>query len=488
MQQPELPELGVGIVFFPGLEPLLEAGRSLIDVIEIEPQPFWYKHHQSDSPYTIDRTYIDRIVAFPQRKIVHGVGFPVGSSQPIDQDQLTPFLETVSLLEAPWVSEHLSFLKAGSAQSSFNTGFLLPPLQTNETVRIAAEKIGELKSRLGVSFAFETGVNYLRPIKGEMADGEFWRAVAEEADCGIVLDLHNLWANQLNGRQSVMSAVSQLPLDRVWEIHLAGGDKFRNYWLDAHSDLTPVALIEVAEEVISWLPNLRAIVFEIIPDYLAFKNIDIDQMLDHIKKLRQLWSVRGTKADRACFYERQSRQRSADRIPSTVEWENSLGSLVVGRPAGNTLAEQLSQDPGVDVLRELVANVRAGMTVECLKLSYRLLVLSVGEAAFQTLLKRFWESTPPEVFALEEARNFADYLRAQSIDVPHLAEVLAYELASQQVLIERESKVVRFSCDPMPLLTALGEGHLPEDESVGEYEIVIDPLSESTVDRGLEQL
>jgi uncharacterized protein len=51
--------------------------------------------------------------------------------------------------------------------------------------------------------------------------------------------LHNLWCNQLNGRQQVLDVLAELPLDRVWEVHLAGGKEMDGLWLDAHSS-TPL--------------------------------------------------------------------------------------------------------------------------------------------------------------------------------------------------------------------------------------------------------
>jgi Protein of unknown function (DUF692) len=59
-------------------------------------------------------------------------------------------------------------------------------------------------------------------------------AIAEQADCGILLDLHNIWTNQRNGRQPVTDYIAQLPLDRVWEVHLAGGFETGGFYLDAH--------------------------------------------------------------------------------------------------------------------------------------------------------------------------------------------------------------------------------------------------------------
>ena len=79
--------------------------------------------------------------------------------------------------------------------------------------------------------------DYLRPRPGELGDGEFFAAVAEQADCGILLDLHNLWCNERDGRQPVRDVLAELRLERVWEVHLAGGEELVGYLLDAHSPL-----------------------------------------------------------------------------------------------------------------------------------------------------------------------------------------------------------------------------------------------------------
>src|SRR5262249_35407372 len=128
-------------------------------------------------------------------------------------------------------------------------------------------------------------------------DGVFVGAVVESADCGILLDLHNAFANAVNGRQSVEDFLFQLPLDRVWEIHIAGGFVLEGFWLDAHSGAIPDPLLEIAKRVIPTLPNLKAIIFEIFPSFVPVVGSDL--IRTQIEKLHELWSLRRpTRQDR----------------------------------------------------------------------------------------------------------------------------------------------------------------------------------------------
>lgn len=465
----DLPELGVGIVCLPGLEPLVEAGRGIIDVIEIEPQPFWFK----TDTYHIDTRALERIASFAQHKIIHGVGFPIGGTVAPDPEQVALYIDMIVALKAPWASEHLSFAKVDGPLGPFNAGFLLPPLQSTQTVAVAAANIGDLSARLPVPFAFETGVNYLRPMPGEMSDGAFFRAVAEASDCGILLDLHNLWCNQLNGRQAVLDALSEMPLERVWEVHLAGGDNLNGYWLDAHSGLVPPDLMRLARDILPHLPNLKALIFEIVPDYLPAKRLDHSHLLSQLKEMRTLWQARRRK--NRITLARKALAPATNSLPSPSEWESALAALVHGNLPKKRFAFDLEGDQGVDVLRTLVGVVRTGTVAELLMLTYRLIVLSLGEPTFLDLLREFWKTAPPELFPTDESLQFAKYLRAQPLGIPHLDEILAFELATHQVLMQGQPETVRFTCAPVPLLTALREGRLPDFTDSGEYELTVTP-------------
>src|SRR5262249_4866392 len=154
---------------------------------------------------------------------------------PHDPAALERLRESIDALGSPYASEHLSFNRFDAGDERRWTGFFLPAKQDKHGVQTAAARIDEMRRAVGVPIAFETGVNYLRPQPDEMSDGCYFRSVAEAADCGIVLDLHNLLTNERNGRASIKTVFDEIPRERVWEIHLAGGMQYRGYWLDSHS-------------------------------------------------------------------------------------------------------------------------------------------------------------------------------------------------------------------------------------------------------------
>lgn len=474
-----LPELGVGIIYFPGLQSFLDIAQDVIDVLEVEPQTFWYKTRLQDTGYRLNQEVIQQLNQFSQRKIVHGVGFPIGGTTPLDLSYLPAFKETIAAVNAPWCSEHLSFNRFASERDEFDTGFLCPPLQSPEGIEKAAANIQALQAKLPIPFAFETGVNYLQPLAGELSDGQFFAAVAEEADCGIVLDLHNLWCNEQNSRQPLREVLAELPLERVWEVHLAGGQDYHGYWLDAHSDLVPIPLMELAKEIIPTLPNLKALIFEILEDFVRIKNIPPEALLEQVQQLRSLWDSRGRRCNVATTIPSKVLTKhsveTTDRLPSTTEWETALGELITLRQMTQPFGKNLDRDPGTQVFQHLVASQRGGMVVTSLRLSTRLLKLSLGEPQFQELLETFWRITPPKLFASEEALNWATYVQTLSLNIPFLEDVLKFELASHQVLSEGTPQRVKFSSDPVPILSALQLGYLPPPTSTGECEFMLQP-------------
>jgi uncharacterized protein (UPF0276 family) len=471
---PGLPELGVGIVYSAALEPLFESHPEIADVLEIEPQTTWLERPDRPGEILVRPEVDEHLASLPFRKLVHSIGTPVGGSVPAIDAQLPLLRETVRKLGVPWASEHLAF----NLTPDFFTGFFLPPRQTAAGLDVYVAAINRLADAVQVPLAIETGVNYMRPRQDEIPDGEFVAELADRAGCGILLDLHNLFANERNGRQKVWEFLNQIPLDRVWEIHLAGGFEWGGYWLDAHSGAIPEALFALSREVVPHLPNLKAIVFEVFSSLLP--SFGFDGVCAEMERLRVLWQLRQPPAPGA-------RQRSL-RVPrpeegvAVAEWETALGGLVIGRQPATPFARELASDQGVALIRELIHEFLASMVVGVYRLSCRLMMLALTPDVFRAILEDFWKNEPPRQYAASEAEAFIAYLRAKNLRLPQLDKVLEFEKAAMDTLLDGNPRVVRFSSDPFPLLRALSEGRLPEGiPQAGDYEIELKPEGPVTV-------
>jgi uncharacterized protein len=464
-----LPELGVGITYSSAIEPAIKQWPDLFDVVEFEPQTSWIETPNGGEPYRVSDRVLDHVAQLPGQKLVHSIGVPVGGTVRPQPSQLGLLRRTITKFNSPWASEHLSFNRT----QDFGTGFFLPPRQTLQGVEAVTTSIRDLQTALPVPIAVETGVNYLRPRYDEMPDGAFVATVTESANCGILLDLHNLFTNSVNGRQSVEEFIAQLPLERVWEVHLAGGFEMEGFWLDAHSGAIPDILLSMAREVVPALPNLKTIVFELFPSFVP--DFGFDGIRGEMEKLHKLWALRtGARPDKARVYRPAEAGTKTGECASPATWERALGSLVIGREPDDEVARELATDPGVAVINRLACEFRASMIVSVLRLTSRLLMLALGPETFRSILEDFWSNTPPQLFASSEAEAFATYLEALDLKVPKLDKILAFERAVMATLMDEAPRVVPFDFDPLPLLRGLAEGRLPKETGqLGRFEIEV---------------
>lgn len=461
--------LGVGLVYWPALEELFQPGAAAPDVLELEPQTAWELVHDAGGwRYRSNESLLERVAALPQRKLLHGVGNPLGGTVADRFDPVPQLRHAVRRLDPVWISEHLSFNRVRRGMQVEHAGFLLPPAQTPASVHVAAGCIDAMRRTLGRPVAFETGVNYLRPRRDELDDGAFFAAVADGADSGILLDLHNLWCNQRNGRQSVAEALSQLPLQRVWELHLAGGMAHGNAWLDAHCGAVPDEVLDIASALLPRLPNLGAIVFEILPEHLA--SIGLDGVQRQIEQLHRLWRqrpapVRELRARRQAL-DRPLRPDAAQRAEAAA-WEMALVDAIGGAalPGGPTLALEPSRDPGCALYRELIVDLRKANLARALHYTMTALLATLGADGTQALLDAYLGGQPPEPFAALEADAFAGFLRSRADRlpaVPGFADVLAFEHALVRATTHGESCELELSTDPVQLFEALDAGVMPK--------------------------
>ena len=412
-------------------------------MIEVEPSAHWVKAAGNPQPRG-SRRKLAELDALSRPVILHGVGYPVGGATCDQAHHVPEFRRWAEALDAPWVSEHLSVFDVVQDGAARCLGFLMPPVQSEAGVRLAAANIVARRGRIGRPFAFETGVSYLPRQAWEMPDGDYFAGVAEAADCGVLLDLNNLWVNERNGRGKVADVLAALPLERVWELHLARADLVDGVWLDAHSGAIDPQLAALAADVVADLPNLGAIIFEVSADRLpGFGEADL---LAQMETLHDLWSVAGSGRSAPLRRARSQCAKGKD-APSPQAWESGLAR---GLAAGDTSCE-----PAFALYSRLILAVRKGAVADLLANSISVLLRALGPEAFDSLFAAYALTSAPALFPNAEALAFASFLEDRAKDIPGLGDILAFEAALVTATSEGRAVRVELTCDIEALLAAV---------------------------------
>lgn len=160
----------------------------------------------------------------------HGVGLSLGSTDLIDHDHLRKLKALIDRFEPAFVSEHLSWGSVGGR--FFND--LLPLPYTPESLDHICLRIDEVQEALQRPLLIENITRYLTWRDSSIPEGEFLAEAARKTGCGILLDINNIYVNAMNFHLDPLDVLKAIPAHAVWEIHLAGFDRFGRWLLDTH--------------------------------------------------------------------------------------------------------------------------------------------------------------------------------------------------------------------------------------------------------------
>ncbi len=164
------------------------------------------------------------------RVVQHGVSMYFGNASRPNRDHLKKLKTLTRRTKTPWVSDHLCW---GSVDGRF-THDLLPMPYTWEAVEKTARNIREVQDYIGLPVAVENVSSYAAFHASEMSEWEFLSEVVERADCGILLDVNNIYVSSRNHGFDPSLYLENVPHGRVAQIHIAGHTKFEKYILDTH--------------------------------------------------------------------------------------------------------------------------------------------------------------------------------------------------------------------------------------------------------------
>ncbi len=234
-----LPILGVGIGFREPFLSELFLYRQRVDFLEIIAEHYLEVSVKKEKELELLTAH------FPL--IPHALNLSVGSAEGLDTDYLSLLAKLVKKLNPPWWSEHLCFTKAGGV----DIGHISPLPYTWEAVEVVCRNINQLSSYLDVPLILEN-ITYLVTIPGgEMSEAQFIAEVAQRSDCGLLLDVTNLYTNAVNHHYHVETFLSQLPLERVVQLHFVGGYWQNGILIDSHSHFTPEAVWALMDQILA---------------------------------------------------------------------------------------------------------------------------------------------------------------------------------------------------------------------------------------------
>jgi uncharacterized protein len=162
--------------------------------------------------------------------VLHGVSLSIASTDPLDERYLAELAALARDVEPAWISDHVCW---GTAHG-INAHDLLPVPYTEEALAHVVGRVAAVQERLGRRILLENPSSYLRFLGDDMTEYEWLAELARRADCGILLDVNNVFVSAHNHGFDAGAYLAAMPAERVGQIHLAGHTQEGELLIDTH--------------------------------------------------------------------------------------------------------------------------------------------------------------------------------------------------------------------------------------------------------------
>jgi uncharacterized protein len=167
--------------------------------------------------------------------VMHGVSLSLGSLDPLDENYLRQLESLAAEIQPAWVSDHLCWSSLGGHYAHD----LLPLPYTEEALAHVAARVQRVQDRLKRRILVENVSSYVSFQHSVMSEWEFLAQLCERADCGILLDVNNVFVSAHNHSFDAHRFLDGIPRGRVGQIHLAGHSVNGELLLDTHDHPAP---------------------------------------------------------------------------------------------------------------------------------------------------------------------------------------------------------------------------------------------------------
>jgi uncharacterized protein len=162
--------------------------------------------------------------------VMHGVSLSIGSTDPLDEGYLNRLAALAERTQPAWVSDHLCW----TGVQGVNLHDLMPLPYTEEALEHVASRVRQVQDRLKRRILLENVSSYVSFADSQLTEWEFLNALAERADCLILLDINNVYVSARNHGFSPSAYLRGVPVSRVQQFHLAGYEQGEQLIIDTH--------------------------------------------------------------------------------------------------------------------------------------------------------------------------------------------------------------------------------------------------------------
>jgi len=201
-------------------------------ILEHEPPVDWFEILSENYLATEGRPVrIVEQIAERYPIVMHGVSMSLGSADPLDFAYLKQLKALAQRVNAVWLGDHVCW----TGVAGLNSHDLLPMPYDEANLRHLVKKVKAAQDFLERPLVLENASTYVTFKRSSMPEVEFIGRLAEEADCGLLLDVNNVYVSCRNHGWDAWEYLEQVPYDRVVQIHLAGHTDKGTHCVDTHS-------------------------------------------------------------------------------------------------------------------------------------------------------------------------------------------------------------------------------------------------------------
>jgi uncharacterized protein len=162
--------------------------------------------------------------------VMHGVSLSIGSTDPLDFEYLRKLKRLAEEIDAVWISDHLCW----TGVNGLSTHDLLPVPLNDESLVHIVDRIRVVQDVLERPLVLENPSTYVGFADSTLSEWEFISSMAAEADCGLLLDVNNVYVSSVNHDFDPVRYIESLPHERVVQFHLAGHTNYGTHLIDTH--------------------------------------------------------------------------------------------------------------------------------------------------------------------------------------------------------------------------------------------------------------